>query len=503
MQIEAGIHQDTGEVYARFQSLNPTNGLPPPVDIGLLPPENGTGRGQGHLSYVIRANTNLVTTGTEIRNIAYITFDGIETIGTDWVDPHDFGAGIDTNKQALVTMDGDLPTSSVAALPGTATNATFVVCWSGTDLGAGVSGYDVYVRTNGGSWALWLANTPEACGTFYGQNGQAYCFYTHAKDGAGLVQTNAPVVVCTQTLTNYPPVINPLPAQFIGVGQQFTITNVAWDPDQPLKFSLDTSAPPGATITASNGVFRWQPSCWQGTSTNWVRVWVTDSGTPPMSNSMLFQVVVSECVQPKLGGLVLQAGQTGRLPFNLTAPTPLTNLVMTLRLPSGRLTTPSLEVTNVTMICTNWITNPVTNTYQINLASCPGRLIHVTNRMEQEGWLYVTAVSNQSSAFLWLEFDDIVGRMLGGTLVEQGSNPAGRVVVVGEQPLLEAAWSTNRQPLLILYAKPGFGYNLGWTTNITSPPPWPTRLSVTMSNLVQEITVPPGLPQQFYRAWKP
>ena len=55
VQIEAGIHLDTGEVYARFQSLNPTNGLPPPVEIGFLPPENGTGRGQGHLSYVIRA----------------------------------------------------------------------------------------------------------------------------------------------------------------------------------------------------------------------------------------------------------------------------------------------------------------------------------------------------------------------------------------------------------------------------------------------------------------
>ena len=55
VQIEAGIHLDTGEVYARFQSLNPTNGLPPPVEIGFLPPEDGTGRGQGHISYVIRA----------------------------------------------------------------------------------------------------------------------------------------------------------------------------------------------------------------------------------------------------------------------------------------------------------------------------------------------------------------------------------------------------------------------------------------------------------------
>ena len=489
VEIEAGIHLDTGEVYARFQSLNPTNGLPPPVDIGMLPPENGTGRGQGHISYVIRADTNLVTTGTEIRNVAYITFDGAETIATDWVDPHNSGAGIGTNKQALVTIDADLPTSSVANLPSTATNANFAVSWAGSDIGAGVAGYDVFVSTNGSPYALWLANTPLTSEVFHGENGQMYCFYSLARDGTGLVQTDDPVVVCTQTLTNYPPVIEPIPNQFIAVGRQLLVTNVAWDPDVPLHFNLASGTPEGATINETNGVFRWQPVCFQGSSTNSITVWVTDSGTPPMSSAMTFTVRVDRCVEPRLGTLVLAAGDRGRLPLKLTAPSALTNLTMMLRLPAGRLVNPSLEITNWAMICTNSLTEVVSNAYLISLSSCPGRFIWVTNEMEQEGWLYVTAVSNQPSAILPLQFTDVVGRMPDGTPLTQAPISAGRVVVVGQEPLLEASFDPTGHPIATIYALSGTTNRLENRTDFSPLTPWSTGESVVIptNQLWQEV----------------
>jgi RHS repeat-associated protein len=184
VEIEAGIRLDTGEVYARFQSLNPTNGLPPPVEIGMLPPEDGTGRGQGHLSYVIRPNAGLAT-GTEIRNVAYIVFDQNPAIGTDWVDPHDAAKGIDPEKQALVTIDADEPSSAVSLLPETAGAAAFEVCWSGTDVGAGIANYDLYVQADDGPWTLWLAGTSETCATFVGSPTRTYRFYSRARDGAG------------------------------------------------------------------------------------------------------------------------------------------------------------------------------------------------------------------------------------------------------------------------------------------------------------------------------
>ncbi|MCX6887773.1 MAG: choice-of-anchor J domain-containing protein, partial [Verrucomicrobia bacterium] len=199
VQIEAGLNLATRTVYATFRSLNPTNGLPPTVDIGFLPPENGTGRGQGHLAYIIRAKSGLAT-GTEIRNVASIVFDQQPAIATDWKDAHDQSKGIDTNKQALVTIDADLPSSAVSSLPATSSSPSFLVSWSGNDAGAGIAGYDVFVHTNGGAWEQWMANATLTAAVFSGQNNQQYCFYSVARDGVGNVQTAPSPAVCVQTL---------------------------------------------------------------------------------------------------------------------------------------------------------------------------------------------------------------------------------------------------------------------------------------------------------------
>ena len=112
VQIEVGIHSDTGQVFARFQSIDPLTSLPPDVLTGFLPPEDGTGRGMGHVSYVIKPKSDLPT-GTEIRNIALITFDSGETIATNQVSPHDPSQGTDPTKEAQNTIDAGLPSSAV------------------------------------------------------------------------------------------------------------------------------------------------------------------------------------------------------------------------------------------------------------------------------------------------------------------------------------------------------------------------------------------------------
>jgi len=103
VHIDAGIHLATGEVYAKFYSVDPVSGLPPVVSVGFLPPEDGTGRGQGHISYIVRSKEDLEP-GTEIRNIAEITFDFSETIATNQVDPHDPSKGTDPNMECLNTI---------------------------------------------------------------------------------------------------------------------------------------------------------------------------------------------------------------------------------------------------------------------------------------------------------------------------------------------------------------------------------------------------------------
>ena len=55
VDIELGLNADTGQVFARFQSIDPNTSLPPSnVLVGFLPPEDGTGRGQGYFSYTVQ-----------------------------------------------------------------------------------------------------------------------------------------------------------------------------------------------------------------------------------------------------------------------------------------------------------------------------------------------------------------------------------------------------------------------------------------------------------------
>jgi hypothetical protein len=186
VQIEAGVQLYSGLVYANFRSIDPATSLPPPVNIGFLPPEDGTGRGRGHVSYTINAKPNLPT-GTQIRNVAQISFDLLPGIATNQRDPHNPGAGTDPTKECLNTIDADLPTSQVAALPAEG-EAEFTLTWSGSDAGAGLASFDIYVSTNGGSWVLWQAGIVGNSAVFEGRIGQTYAFASVARDSAGNVE---------------------------------------------------------------------------------------------------------------------------------------------------------------------------------------------------------------------------------------------------------------------------------------------------------------------------
>src|SRR5439155_14764988 len=74
-----------------------------------------------------------------------------------------------------------------------------------------------------------------------------------------------------------------------------TVTNTASDADVPvdgLTYRLVTS-PSGASISGS-GVITWTPTEAQGPSTNIFTTVVTDNGTPPLSATNSFTVVVNE-----------------------------------------------------------------------------------------------------------------------------------------------------------------------------------------------------------------
>jgi GH43 family beta-xylosidase len=110
-------------------------------------------------------------------------------------------------------------------------------------------------------------------------------------------------------LANRPPILSPVADRVMGAGQTLVITNTAADPDagQTLTFNLLT-APSGATLNATNGVFTWRPAVAQAGSTNPVRLKVSDSAVPGLSATQGFSIAVTNLTRPRLGAVFPETG---------------------------------------------------------------------------------------------------------------------------------------------------------------------------------------------------
>ena len=101
---------------------------------------------------------------------------------------------------------------------------------------------------------------------------------------------------------NTAPALEPVPSQYVILGQTLSFAASASDTDQPpqsLTFMLEPGAPTNALISSSSGLFTWTPTAAQAPSTNLIALRVTDDGTPPLSTAQSFTVTV--LLPPTLG----------------------------------------------------------------------------------------------------------------------------------------------------------------------------------------------------------
>ena len=170
VNIEGRLDDQSGLLTWRFSSLDPLTGLPPDDPFaGFLPPNLNPPEGDGSVLFTVMPKKDLVT-GTEIRNEASIVFDTNAPILTpSW----------------LNTLDNTTPTSHVAPLPATQSSLTFDVQWSGSDIGAGLRDFTIYVSDNGGPFDVALDHTTQTSAPFTGVAGHTYAFYSLARDLLG------------------------------------------------------------------------------------------------------------------------------------------------------------------------------------------------------------------------------------------------------------------------------------------------------------------------------
>ena len=464
--VSAGVDLQTGQVFWTLNAIDLQTGeLVASADEGLLPPNDPSHAGEGHVIYTIRPKAG-VPTGTLVTNQAVIVFDTNEPIETNPT----------TN-----TVDGLPPTSTVAALPAVVTDTNVTVTWWGEDDpgGAGLASCDLYVSDSGAPWRLWLSGATEQSAVFAGQAGHQYYFFSRARDNTGNLEA-APAIwdAATFISNNRPPALSPISDHVTPVGGWLVLTNQATDPDGPasgLSFALE-DAPFGASIRSASGVLTWQPLPWQGGTTNVFTVTVTDHGLPPRSTSESFVVVVGDHAEWSLEPAVTLAGQAGCLSLRLMSSTGLTNCSFTLVLASNRLHDLSLTPTAAALAHAHLTLLDATRLL-VTVDTLNGLSLRGTQEVAR---LCFTTPADLPSGVVSPQFQALAGLTEEGTALSDWTAHAGRVIVIADQPLLEVAGIASNLVEFRIYGQPNVGYELQTAPRLGAS--WSTATSFTLTN---------------------
>ena len=131
-----------------------------------------------------------------------------------------------------------------------------------------------------------------------------------------VLDNGSPSLSATNTFTvvvnevNVAPVVGTLTNRTVNPGQTISFTATATDADLPtntLTFALVTP-PAGATINGG-GLFNWRPTVAQANTTNTVKVKVTDNGSPNLSGTNSFTVIVNPLAPVILTPITYTNGQ--------------------------------------------------------------------------------------------------------------------------------------------------------------------------------------------------
>jgi hypothetical protein len=173
VNVKGTFNPTTGQIAWEFHALDPITRQPPEEPLaGFLPPITTNGWEVGWVDFSALPKAGLPTS-TIISNQSYVKFD------VDVFKPAPPGGPF------VNTIDDAKPSSHVLPLAASQTAALFPVQWTGSDDGAGVRDYTIFVSEDSGSFSNWLVNATATSGTFTGQVGHTYAFYSVARDNVG------------------------------------------------------------------------------------------------------------------------------------------------------------------------------------------------------------------------------------------------------------------------------------------------------------------------------
>jgi Fibronectin type III domain len=278
-----------------------------------------------------------------------------------------------------------------------------------------------------------------------------------------------------------------------------TITNSATDnnlPPRALTFSLGAGAPANATIDPITGVFQWRPTAVQAPGTNFITVIVTDNGTPPLSATRQFKVVVFSVGYEFLlgaGRASLFPGAASSVALTLTSQLSLTNLTAVFQASTNSLANLALAPVSPEVIAASL--QPLgASRYGLSFALNPALSPGNTRTLAQ---LSFQAASTTHSAIVPLVVSQLSGLLTGDQPAAKPASVNGRVIIIGREPVLDAWLATNSRPMLTIYANPGSNCEVVFSTNLAFTN-WQSAGNVLITNPQQDFDVNSTAPQIFY-----
>ena len=122
---------------------------------------------------------------------------------------------------------------------------------------------------------------------------------------AGLISHTQTIALTLAGPTNAPPALAAITNRTVNVGQTVAFTASATDTDLPpqtLTFAMLTGAA-NATLNTNSGAFSFRPLVTQANSTNNFTLQVSDNGTPPLSATQSFSVIVNPLSAPGISNI--------------------------------------------------------------------------------------------------------------------------------------------------------------------------------------------------------
>jgi hypothetical protein len=284
------------------------------------------------------------------------------------------------------------------------------------------------------------------------------------------------------------------------VSRGFFFKAQAADVDVPanqLAYSLDPGAPAGAHVNPTNGFFRWIPARADANTTNLITLRVTDNGSPPISAARTFSVTVRDYIEMTIGSSLVEAGQGTNVWIDMVTTAPLTNLTCAVALNAALINVSVENLIPAVASAVFDLTNP--DLVALTFDALPGQMLAGTQRLAR---LHFSTPAGQPSAFVPLHISYLFGERAAGGLAPSVILHDGRVVLIGDQPLLEARSSAGGLRVIALYGHPGKTYSVETSAVPENPNSWQPWRSVQLPDFLHSIDATEGTnaASAFYRA---